>query len=727
MQIRNPILTVAVAVILASIIYSGILLKNSLDIVRNSKSSIEIQKINAQELSTALGNIQLNINRYIISRNKSSQDSLDRYIKEFKAESDTLYLVSRNLSGLKNWGDTIHNNFPNIIKDVEARIKLLPPKLTQHNAVDLFQDNGNPFSDIWIAIDHLRSYQIKSIKASTNETIAAGSHSWKVNVFGSTFMLLVILGGYVYTRNIYKKRNLAEAKEILSEAKRKENEKLLQAVIDNCTSIIYIKDKNSRFTLINQVFRTVFHLENEAIIGRTHKEIFENKIQNFDDSAEDRILKFGEIQDANQSVNVKGRIYHFLTSKFPLYNTNGEILGLGAVCTDITMQIEHENELTVARELAEAGKVSQQRFLANMSHEIRTPMNGVIGMTNLLDSTKLNPEQRDYVNVIRQSSNILMLLINDILDVSKMQAGMLKLEKIPFELRDSIRQIFLSYKPVADEMDTILTCDVEPSIPEFLLGDPLRLNQIISNLVNNAIKFTSSGSVNIKVAATEKENGIYNLRVDVIDTGIGIPENKLQDVFKSFTQSSTSTTRKYGGTGLGLAIVKELVEMQNGEVLLSSKLNYGSTFTVIIPFPIAAVDKTVQHKTQNGQQFASLKNKRILVVEDNLINQKVARQILLKAGVDVVDVAENGFRALEILEKDTYDAVLMDVQMPEMDGMETTRHIRKNLELSVPIIALTASALPEDREICIDAGMNEYVTKPFLPEDLLQKLSLLLQ
>ena len=357
-------------------------------------------------------------------------------------------------------------------------------------------------------------------------------------------------------------------------------------------------------------------------------------------SAEDEILNLGEIKESIDHLIINHKPRYYLTTKFPLFDAVGEIFGLGGIATDITEQREYENELKQARELAEAAKISQQRFLANMSHEIRTPMNGVIGMTNLLESTALNEEQADYVNVIRQSSNILMLLINDILDVSKMQAGMLKLEKISFEVRESLKQIFMSYKPLANEKSITLTCDVSQDVPEFLMGDPLRLNQIISNLVNNAIKFTAYGGVSIKVTTSEAENGISTLTVAVTDSGIGIPADKLTDVFDSFTQSSTSTTRKYGGTGLGLAIVKELVEMQSGMVELVSEVDAGSTFTVTIPFQKASVDKSQQQKTRNKEKFSSLKDKRILVVEDNLINQKVVKQILLKAGFVTVVILQ---------------------------------------------------------------------------------------
>lgn len=724
MQIRNANLTVAL--ILASVVYSGILLKTNLDVVKYSKSSINLQQINAQELSIALENLQLNINRYIISRNQTSRDSINFYKKSYQLQAQRLYKVTQDIPSLKKSGGILKFAFPVIINQMENKLIRLPPKIKNTNATDVFNANGDPFSVLWRQLDVVRSYQIKFIKTSTDRTIAAGDISWKVSIIGSIFMFIVVLGSYIYIKNSFKKQASAEAKEMASEAKRKENEKLLQAILDNCTVAIFLKDKNFRYTLVNKSFEQLLQVDHENIIGKTHDEVVGKTHTEETRVIEDQILSTGEIQKITELIYHKHQTRYYLTTKFPLLDVEGEVFGLGGITTDITEQTEYENELTQARELAEAAKISQQRFLANMSHEIRTPMNGVIGMTNLLDSTPLNPEQEDYVEVIRQSSNILMLLINDILDVSKMQAGMLKLEKIPFEVRESIKQIFLSYKPLADEMGTALNYEVDASTPDFLLGDPLRLNQIISNLINNAIKFTPSGSVSIKVSATKKEDALFALKVDVIDTGIGIPADKLTDVFKSFTQSSTSTTRKYGGTGLGLAIVKELVEMQNGTVHLVSELHAGSTFTVIIPFPLAEVDKTIQRKSKGEQKFASLKNKKILVVEDNLINQKVARQILLKAGFETVDIADNGYKALELLQKKVYDAVLMDVQMPEMDGMETTRHIRNDLKLSLPIIALTASALPEDREFCLKAGMNEYVTKPFLPEDLLQKLSLLL-
>ncbi|RYE28438.1 MAG: PAS domain S-box protein, partial [Sphingobacteriaceae bacterium] len=607
MPLRSNILIVAIAILLAMIIFSAISLKTSLEIVDNTQSSIVIQQLNEQEMTTALGTLQLYINNYILYRDKSSQDSITKYKKQFQLESAKFYQLSANITELQTSRTHIYHSFPKNMRDVELQLLKLPFKLTLTNVIALFERNNNPFADIWKAIDHVRHYQIKALKRSTERTVADGSRSWKVSVFGSIFIFLVIGLGYTYISNTQQKRSAAEAKEKESDLKRRENEMLLQSVIDNSSTLIYIKDKSGLFKLVNKRFLEIFGLKTDQVLGKTYNEIWNiDKIDEVEE-LEKRIFQHNISENYTTKINLLDKTKHYLVNKFPLHNPEGEIFGIGGIYTDITRQQEHEQELITSRELAEAAKITQQRFLANMSHEIRTPMNGVIGMTNLLDATALNVEQEDYVNVIRQSSNILMLLINDILDVSKMQAGMLKLEKIPFELHESIKQIYLSYKPLADEMGIGLQCNIDPATPAFLLGDPLRLNQIISNLVNNAIKFTSAGGVSINVNGQQKEENTFELQVEVTDTGIGIPADKLQDVFKSFTQSSTSTTRKYGGTGLGLAIVKELAEMQNGEVQLESKLNEGSTFRVKIPFAVTIMDKSQQQKTKAARLFTSLK------------------------------------------------------------------------------------------------------------------------
>lgn len=727
LQTRPHILFVASAIIIAFIIYSTILLKANQNVVESSRLSFLSQQINTQELSKTLGTLQVGINRYLIHRRTSSLDTVRRFEKEFLSEAKKLSLIARKIPEIKKSAEIIYQGFPATVVRLEKQLRHLPETLSVKEAKEIYDENSDGFSKYWIAIDQVRAYQIQSIETRTNQTIAAGYRSWNYAIFGSIFMLAVILSAYWYIRIIYRKQFLAEANEKRSEAKRRENEKLLQAVVDNSTAIIFLKDVNSRYTLVNKAFGQLIGLENKDFIGKTHQEMLGEKHPENIVGGEEQVLKLGEIQESKQWIDYGEYKRYFLTTKFPLINERGEIYGLGGISTDITEQKKYEIELTQARETAEAAKNAQQRFLANMSHEIRTPMNGIIGMASLLEATVLNEEQGDYLNTIKQSSNILMLLINDILDVSKMQAGMLKLEKIPFEVKESIKHIYLSYKPLADKNGIYLKCHVDPSAPEFLLGDPLRLNQIISNLVNNAIKFTANGGVSMNVSATPKSDDVFDLKIDVIDSGIGIPENKKEEVFKSFTQSSSSTSRKYGGTGLGLAIVKELVEMQSGTISLTTELGVGSTFSVVIPFTKANSNKNRVQGSLKKQAFSSFINKKILVVEDNLINQKVATQILLNADFSIVDIADSGFKALEMLQNEAYDAVLMDLQMPDIDGFETSKRIRNDLKLSLPIIALTASVLSENREVCFEAGMNDYITKPFLPSELLQKLSFLLQ
>ncbi|RYE18174.1 MAG: PAS domain S-box protein, partial [Sphingobacteriaceae bacterium] len=413
----------AIAVLLATIIFSIISLKTSLEIISNSRNSSITQQLNEQEMTTALGTLQLYINNYILYRDQSSQDSIKKYQKRFEFESAKFYHLSAAISELQTSRARIYYSFPKNMENIKHQLQTLPPKLTLNNVIDLFERNNNPFSDVWKAIDHVRHYQVKALKNNTERTVADGSRSWKVSVFGSVFMFLVIALGYIYISNNQKKRSAAEIKEKESDLKRRENEKQLQAMIDNSSTIIYLKDKNCRFKLVNKQFLEVFNLKAEQVLGKTYNEVWNIDERSDVDALDQQVLQQDVSTNYTTKISFTDKSRHFVVNKFPLHNAEGEIFGIGSIYTDITQQQEHEQELITSRELAEAAKITQQRFLANMSHEIRTPMNGVIGMTNLLEATSLNAEQEDYVNVIRQSSNILMLLINDILDVSKIQAG----------------------------------------------------------------------------------------------------------------------------------------------------------------------------------------------------------------------------------------------------------------------------------------------------------------
>ncbi|MFA7380028.1 MAG: ATP-binding protein [Bacteroidia bacterium] len=408
----------------------------------------------------------------------------------------------------------------------------------------------------------------------------------------------------------------------------------------------------------------------------------------------------------------------------------GNVLGAVVVARDITEQKRIEKEFVEAKvfaelatEIAEDAKSkaenstriaidavkAKQQFLSNMSHEIRTPMNAIIGFTKVVLKTVLTAKQREYLVAIKLSGDALIVLINDILDLAKVDAGKMIFEETPFKMASSVSAMLHLFEAKIQERNLILVKEYDKRIPEVLVGDPVRLNQIVLNLVSNAVKFTSEGVISVKVLLLKEDEHTVTIEFSVADTGIGIPEDKITKIFENFQQASSGTSRLYGGTGLGLAIVKQLVESQNGSIHVTSEVGKGSTFSFTLNF------QKTNEKAEFDSGLVELDNEirdiKVLVVEDIALNQLLMKTLLDDYGFEC-DIAANGKIAIEKLGTQTYDIILMDLQMPEMNGFEATNYIRKTLNSQIPILALTADVTTVDLAKCKSVGMNDYIAKP---------------
>ncbi|BCZ45624.1 hypothetical protein psyc5s11_16910 [Clostridium gelidum] len=505
----------------------------------------------------------------------------------------------------------------------------------------------------------------------------------------------------------------------ITEYKKMENESITlnnfyHSLIKYFPEMLWKIDVDKKYVYFNENW--------EQLTGQTAEKLMEENciIGMHPDDVENHCKKLAEVYEDNNAFEIEyrlktrsGKYSNILSRGNPIYSKNGQFSGFVGIDIDITKSKKTNKELIRLKNVSEEANKAKSEFLANMSHEIRTPLNGIIGMTDLTLSTDLTEEQRENLDVVKNCAHTLLSLINNVLDLSKIEAEKVIIEEIDFDIKILIQRVIYTNLVKANENYVQLHYSIDEEVPQILIGDAYRLEQILNNLISNAVKFTDGGIVILKVNKISNINEILEIQFIVEDTGIGISKDEMKLLFKSFTQVDGSITRKYGGTGLGLTISKNLVELMGGRIEVDSKKGSGSKFYFTIKLEEA---KGIILKSKlKVSSTKDLKNDSILLVEDNNINKIVIKKMLQEIGYSSIKTASNGFEALKLIDGYNFDIILMDIEMPELDGIETTQIIRENEKKSgkhIPIIAVTAYALKGDREKFLSKGMDEYISKP---------------
>jgi PAS domain S-box-containing protein len=516
---------------------------------------------------------------------------------------------------------------------------------------------------------------------------------------------------------------ITETKEF--EEKVRVHEKRYRDLFNHSQALICTHDMDGKLLTVNPATCKILGFEEQEMLGRNLSEFIPEKHRV---RFEEEYIK--PIRSSNGAISGEfcvlsktGEEIYLLYKNYRREEPGAEPYVIG-FSQDITDRIKMEKELRFTKQLTDEIARAKESFLAHMSHEIRTPMNGILGIASLLSKTQLETHQRNYLQLIQESANNLLVIVNDILDLEKIVAGKLQLETIPFKIVDKIATTIQSFIYRAEEKELGLI--FQNFIPADLVvkGDPYRLSQVLNNILSNALKFTETGHITIATRITENNDETAVVEITISDTGIGIVKERLSTIFEPFEQADATISRKYGGTGLGLAICKNMIEMQNGELQVESEEGKGSSFTVRLPYQIS-IEEEKTSEVRQEIDYKSLGPRKVLVAEDVELNQFLARHILESWDFEVV-IAGNGLEAIEQLGKDRFDCILMDVQMPEMDGIEATHRIRSladPVKANIPIIALTANALKGDSEKYLAAGMTDYLAKPFDEERLFRVIS----
>ena len=511
----------------------------------------------------------------------------------------------------------------------------------------------------------------------------------------------------------------------ISDWKRKEESRIQSdAILKNIPSMVLVSSKKGEVIFASPSAEKILGFTFEEIKGENWwKKTFlsKNKAEDTKEAILNHVFNNEKtyIDIFKQKIKTKNGIDTWIEWQYSK-GANNSFISIG---TDITNRIITDIELKKAKEAAEESVQVKNDFLANMSHEIRTPLNAVIGFTDLLLETKLTQEQREHLETMQNSGEILLTLINNVLDLSKLESNKFEIENIPFNLNRTLNEVVKLMKVKAEEKEIFLNLNISPNVPEEVVSDSNRISQILLNLIGNAIKFTDKGSVIVTLNKIEENEKASIISFEIKDTGIGIVSNKINSVFGAFTQAKSDTSRIYGGTGLGLAIVKKLITLLNGQIKVESVFGKGSTFTMILP-----LQKGSKTETKEVEREIDTKNQTlgysILLVEDNKTNQLLAKTRLERWGC-TVDIANNGFEGVKKTQQQLYDIIMMDIQMPVMDGYEATKIIKNDISAEVsktPIIAMTAFTSKTEINRALDAGMDDYIFKPFKPDELFKIL-----
>lgn len=504
--------------------------------------------------------------------------------------------------------------------------------------------------------------------------------------------------------------NITERKRI--EDRIVQSEEKYRGIIEKMNIGMIEIDADEHIIYANKRFCTMSGYELEELISKKATDLFLEGISLKKTRAQLSKRKYEITHNYELAVKTKaGDDKWWLTSATPLFDEDGTQHGTISIHLDITDQKKLEDQLRIAQQ--ETARISKSKdiFLTNMSHEIRTPLNAIMGLGRLLSKSELDKQQKDYLSGIESASTILLGIINDVLDFSKIEAGKITIESISFNLENILQQTTSVLEHKAEEKGLSLTYDIDKRIAPVLMGDPYRLNQVFMNMISNAIKFTNKGSVWLNAALIGEDEGSQKVLIVIEDTGVGIKEEYLKTIFDKFTQEDETVVRKFGGTGLGMSITKQLMELMGGEISIESQKNVGTTISLIFNFKIGTARVFEKKRTIKNDTY-NINGKRILLVEDNNLNRLLANTILADYGAVIVE-AENGQEAVDRLRKEQFDIVLMDIQMPVMDGMQATRIIRKEIDKNIPILALTANAIKSYEQQFLDAGMNDLISKPY--------------